>query len=69
MRARWRPARQRRQGRPRRAYGAECAQGGLLHLAHRLPGGMAVHVFERAGHMLPQEIGCEIASLVVENTR
>ncbi len=37
--------------------------------AHRLPGRMATHIFEGAGHMLPQEIPGEIAELVLENSR
>lgn len=37
--------------------------------AHRLPGRMAVHVFEEAGHMLPLEISSEVAALILENTR
>ena len=37
--------------------------------AHRLPGRIAVHVFEEAGHMLPLEIPDEAASLILENTR
>jgi pyruvate dehydrogenase E2 component (dihydrolipoamide acetyltransferase) len=37
--------------------------------AHRLPGRIAVHIFEDAGHMLPYEIAAEVAHLVLENTR
>jgi pyruvate dehydrogenase E2 component (dihydrolipoamide acetyltransferase) len=37
--------------------------------AHRLPGRMAVHIFEAAGHMLPLEIPADVAALVLENTR
>jgi pyruvate dehydrogenase E2 component (dihydrolipoamide acetyltransferase) len=37
--------------------------------AHRLPGRIAVHIFEATGHMLPQEIPREAAELVLENTR
>ena len=37
--------------------------------AHKLPGKIAVHIFEHAGHMLPQEIPREAADLILENTR
>lgn len=37
--------------------------------AHKLPGRIAVHIFERTGHMLPQEIPGEAAYLILENTR
>lgn len=37
--------------------------------AHRLPGHIAVHIFEDVGHMLPYEIPREAAALIVENTR
>ncbi len=37
--------------------------------AHRLPGRVAVHVFEGVGHMLPQEIPGDVAHLVLENSR
>jgi pyruvate dehydrogenase E2 component (dihydrolipoamide acetyltransferase) len=37
--------------------------------AHRLPGRIAVHIFERVGHMLPHEIPVEVAHLILENTR
>jgi pyruvate dehydrogenase E2 component (dihydrolipoamide acetyltransferase) len=37
--------------------------------AHKLPGRIAVHIFERAGHMLPLEIPEEVAYLVLQNTR
>jgi pyruvate dehydrogenase E2 component (dihydrolipoamide acetyltransferase) len=37
--------------------------------AHKLPGRIAVHIFERAGHMLPQEIPSDVAALLLENTR
>jgi pyruvate dehydrogenase E2 component (dihydrolipoamide acetyltransferase) len=37
--------------------------------AHRLPGRIAVHIFERTGHMLPYEIPSDIAHLILENTR
>jgi pyruvate dehydrogenase E2 component (dihydrolipoamide acetyltransferase) len=37
--------------------------------AHKLPGRIAVHIFERAGHMLPFEIPEEVAYLVLQNTR
>ncbi len=37
--------------------------------AHRLPGPIAAHVFERVGHMLQHEIPREVASLVMENVR
>jgi pimeloyl-ACP methyl ester carboxylesterase len=37
--------------------------------AHRLPGHIAVHVFEGVGHMLPYEVPDEVARLVLENTR
>jgi pyruvate dehydrogenase E2 component (dihydrolipoamide acetyltransferase) len=37
--------------------------------AHRLPGQIAVHIFEGVGHMLPQEIPGEAARLILEHTR
>lgn len=37
--------------------------------AHRLPGRMAVHIYEGVGHMLPQEIPDEVAGLILENSR
>jgi pyruvate dehydrogenase E2 component (dihydrolipoamide acetyltransferase) len=37
--------------------------------AHRLPGRIAVHIFERTGHMLPYEIPADVAHLILENTR
>ncbi len=37
--------------------------------AHRLPGHIAVHVFEEVGHMLPYEIPDAVAHLILENTR
>jgi pimeloyl-ACP methyl ester carboxylesterase len=37
--------------------------------AHKLPGRIAVHIFERAGHMLPQEIPSDIAALLLETSR
>jgi pyruvate dehydrogenase E2 component (dihydrolipoamide acetyltransferase) len=37
--------------------------------AHRLPGHIAVHIFEEAGHMLTYEIPDEAAGLILENTR
>jgi pyruvate dehydrogenase E2 component (dihydrolipoamide acetyltransferase) len=37
--------------------------------AHKLPGRIAVHIFEKTGHMLPQEIPGEVAHLILENTR
>lgn len=37
--------------------------------AHRLPGRIAIHIFEGVGHMLPQEIPGDIAHLVLENSR
>jgi pyruvate dehydrogenase E2 component (dihydrolipoamide acetyltransferase) len=37
--------------------------------AHRLPGRVAVHIFEGAGHMLPQEIPDDVAALILENAR
>jgi pyruvate dehydrogenase E2 component (dihydrolipoamide acetyltransferase) len=37
--------------------------------AHRLPGRLAVHIFERTGHMLPYEIPDEVAFLILESTR
>jgi pyruvate dehydrogenase E2 component (dihydrolipoamide acetyltransferase) len=37
--------------------------------AHRLPGRLAVHIFEGAGHMLPQEIPDDVAALILENAR
>jgi len=37
--------------------------------AHKLPGRIAVHIFEGAGHMLPQEIPEHVAQLILENTR
>ena len=37
--------------------------------ADKLPGSIAVHIFEKAGHMLPYEIPGDVARLVVENAR
>jgi len=37
--------------------------------AHKLPGRIAVHIFEEVGHMLPHEIADDVAHLVLENTR
>jgi pimeloyl-ACP methyl ester carboxylesterase len=37
--------------------------------AHRLPGHIAVHIFEGVGHMLPYEIPDAVARLIVENVR
>ena len=37
--------------------------------AHKLPGRIAVHIFEGTGHMLPQEIPDDVAHLLLENTR
>ena len=37
--------------------------------AHKLPGRIGVHIFERAGHMLLQEIPQEVAHLILENSR
>jgi pyruvate dehydrogenase E2 component (dihydrolipoamide acetyltransferase) len=37
--------------------------------AHKLPGRIAVHIFENAGHMLPYEIPRDVAHLIVENAR
>lgn len=37
--------------------------------AHKLPGRIAVHIFEEVGHMLPLEIPEDVAHLVMENTR
>lgn len=37
--------------------------------AHGLPGPVAVHIFERTGHMLPQEIPDDVVRLILENTR
>ena len=37
--------------------------------AHKLPGRIAVHIFEDAGHMLPYEIPGDVAHLIVENAR
>jgi pyruvate dehydrogenase E2 component (dihydrolipoamide acetyltransferase) len=37
--------------------------------AHRLPGHIAVHVFEGVGHMLPHEIPDAVARLIRENAR
>jgi pimeloyl-ACP methyl ester carboxylesterase len=37
--------------------------------AHKLPGRIAVHIFEEVGHMLPMEIPGEVAYLVLENSR
>jgi pyruvate dehydrogenase E2 component (dihydrolipoamide acetyltransferase) len=36
--------------------------------AHRLPGRIAVHVFEEAGHMLPLEVPDDVAALILEST-
>jgi pyruvate dehydrogenase E2 component (dihydrolipoamide acetyltransferase) len=37
--------------------------------AHKLPGRIAVHVFEEVGHMLPYEIPEEAARLMLQNCR
>lgn len=37
--------------------------------AHKLPGRIAVHIFEEVGHMLPMEIPGEVAHLILENSR
>jgi pimeloyl-ACP methyl ester carboxylesterase len=37
--------------------------------AHRLPGHIAVHIFEEVGHMLPFEIPDAVARLILENAR
>ena len=37
--------------------------------AHKLPGRVAVHIFEYAGHMLPYEIPGDVAHLIAENAR
>ena len=37
--------------------------------AHRMPGSVAAHVFERVGHMLQVEIPRECARLILENVR
>ena len=37
--------------------------------AHKLPGRIAVHIFEEAGHMLPLEIAADAAYLILENSR
>ncbi len=37
--------------------------------AHKLPGRIAVHIFEEVGHMLPHEIANDVAHLILENTR
>jgi pyruvate dehydrogenase E2 component (dihydrolipoamide acetyltransferase) len=37
--------------------------------AHKLPGRIAVHIFENAGHMLPYEIPGDVAYLIAENAR
>jgi pyruvate dehydrogenase E2 component (dihydrolipoamide acetyltransferase) len=37
--------------------------------AHRLPGHIGVHIFERVGHMLPFELPDAVAGLILENTR
>jgi pyruvate dehydrogenase E2 component (dihydrolipoamide acetyltransferase) len=37
--------------------------------AHRLPGHIAVHIFEGVGHMLPQEIPDAVTRLILENAR
>jgi pyruvate dehydrogenase E2 component (dihydrolipoamide acetyltransferase) len=37
--------------------------------AHKLPGRIAVHIFEEAGHMLPHEIPDESAYLILQNCR
>ncbi len=37
--------------------------------AHKLPGRIAVHIFENAGHMLPYEIAGDAAHLICENAR
>jgi pyruvate dehydrogenase E2 component (dihydrolipoamide acetyltransferase) len=37
--------------------------------AHKLPGRIAVHIFEEVGHMLPYEIAAEAARLILQNCR
>ena len=37
--------------------------------AHKLPGRIAVHIFENAGHMLPYEIPGDVGHLITENAR
>lgn len=37
--------------------------------AHKLPGRIAVHIFEEVGHMLPYEIPGDVAHLILENSR
>ena len=37
--------------------------------AHKLPGRIAVHIFEEVGHMVPMEIPDDVAHLILENTR
>jgi len=37
--------------------------------AHKLPGRIAVHVFEEVGHMLPHEAPGDMAALILENAR
>ena len=37
--------------------------------AHKLPGRIAVHIFEEVGHMLPLEIAEDVAHLILENSR
>jgi pimeloyl-ACP methyl ester carboxylesterase len=46
-------------------------QDGVLptRQAYNLPGRIAVHIFERAGHMLPQEIAADAMQLILQNIR
>ncbi len=37
--------------------------------SHKLPGRIAVHIFEETGHMLPHEIPADVAHLILENSR
>ena len=37
--------------------------------AHKLPGRIAVHIFEGVGHMLPYEIPDDVAALILDNAR
>lgn len=37
--------------------------------AHKLPGRIAVHIFEGVGHMLAEEIPDDVAALIAENSR
>jgi pyruvate dehydrogenase E2 component (dihydrolipoamide acetyltransferase) len=37
--------------------------------AHKLPGRIAVHIFEEVGHMLPMEAPADMAHLILENSR